>query len=209
MELATIQRMFETNNYPRGLILDAISRAKSAAECDRNDQPEEKGRTLRVSCPYVPGVTDALRRMFRTFGVQLACRPRNQIRSALPSLKTPVDPQHQSGVVYSIPCAQCPVTYKGETEKWLATRVDQHREYIKKRDPKSAIYSHVRQTGHRIGFDQARIITKESKPKRRKKLEALALITGDNPMPKNKGEQVEPCWRPLLPLVKSQLFGVG
>ncbi len=78
-------------------------------------------------------------------------------------LKTPKDPQYTPGVVYQIHCGApgCSKSYIGETSKWLAKRVSEHQDNVKKPSHNekngrpSALVNHVRTTGHAIKWSSA------------------------------------------------------
>ena len=54
------------------------------------------------------------------------------LRQYLSRPKDAIDPPMRSGVVYSIPCANCNYTYIGETGFHLSTRIKQHRDAVRK-----------------------------------------------------------------------------
>ena len=155
-ELDYIRRTFYNNRYPGSFVDRAIEQAM------RPRQPQEArerrlvaNNVIRVAYPYVPVVSDRLKCLARRFGVELACKPQRTLRQSLCKLKTPKDPLHIPGVVYQIECAEpdCPKSYIGETGRWLATRISEHRENVNKpshnerRGNPSALENHVRTTG--------------------------------------------------------------
>ena len=50
-----------------------------------------------------------------------------KLKTCLPSLKTSFARELRSKVVYNLTCSGCNSTYVGQTVRYLATRVDEHR----------------------------------------------------------------------------------
>ena len=83
-----------------------------------------------------------------------------------------------TGVVYSIPCHQCPKTYIGETGRKLGVRIEEHREEAEKNDTqaytrskrkvsetvenKSALTDHCQRDNHVIDWDSTKVMARES-----------------------------------------------
>ena len=110
----------------------------------------------------------------------------------------------RSDVVYRIPCNDCALSYKGETQRWLQTRIGDHRRCVTNNSATSALAAHVRDTGHSIDFEGAEVITSEPVLKRRKVKEALSIICDpEGLMPLNQHDQIDRGWRPVL-----QQFGL-
>ena len=62
------------------------------------------------------------------------------------------------GVVYSIPCANCPATYIGETGRTLKVHMAEHKRAVKSKDPLNGIAVHIQKTAHNINWQEARRI---------------------------------------------------
>ncbi|XP_076069419.1 uncharacterized protein LOC143041435 [Oratosquilla oratoria] len=56
----------------------------------------------------------------------------------------------EAGVVYSIGCLDCDADYRGETQKKLATRIEEHKWAVKRKDVASALYKHMNESQHSI-----------------------------------------------------------
>ncbi|UYV68143.1 K02A2.6-like [Cordylochernes scorpioides] len=50
--------------------------------------------------------------------------------------------------IYSISCEQCDAKYVGETGRMVKTRMVEHDRSVKRKDPHSLVYQHIRDTGH-------------------------------------------------------------
>ncbi|XP_072033380.1 uncharacterized protein [Amphiura filiformis] len=102
------------------------------------DQPKEKDRASQnpdsetankgfVTLPYIEGLSEKLRRAFRTAGVSTSFKPQNTLRSALVAPKDKTEPIKQSGIVYEITCADCDASYIGESARKLEKRISEHK----------------------------------------------------------------------------------
>ena len=80
-----------------------------------------------------------------------------------------VEVEKQSLVVYHIKCSECQADYIGKTERILAHRILEHQS--PKKDKKtgnyiSAVYEHHKLTGHKIDYDDVKILDRaDSDPK--------------------------------------------
>ena len=67
------------------------------------------------------------------------------------------------GVVYSIPCADCPAIYIGETGRTLKVHMEEHKRAVKSKDPLKELPCtsrrlHITSTGKRLESLQGRTI---------------------------------------------------
>ena len=72
------------------------------------------------------------------------------------------------GVVYHIPCTNCPKTYIGQTGRTLTQCLKEHRRAVTNGDlATSALAEHAHSTGHPINWTEARVIATCSHTSRR------------------------------------------
>ena len=69
--------------------------------------------------PYVKGMMDRLKRVYKKYNIALHSKPLYNIRQAFitPKDKLPADEKQE--VVYSVNCAMCEKEYVGKTERPL------------------------------------------------------------------------------------------
>ena len=79
-----------------------------------------------VGLPYMPGISEALTRVFKAHGMDTYHRPINTIVSILVHPKDKTPDAQKCGLVYQVECPECPLTYIGETGRTLATRMKDH-----------------------------------------------------------------------------------
>jgi hypothetical protein len=78
------------------------------------------------------------------------------------------DPQQMTQCIYSIPC-ECGRNYIGKTGSLLAVQLLEHRHYLKESLlEKTKLAQHAYAKGHRVGWDEARILEIESNSRYRK-----------------------------------------
>ena len=81
------------------------------------------------------------------------------LRQELVHPKDPVPELRRKGVVYAIPCDQCPRCYVGQTGRSLEQRLGEHHRALRKGDVlASAVAEHVFTSGHQINLSKARVM---------------------------------------------------
>lgn len=118
--------------------------------------------------------------------IQVLAKPNRCLRSSVFSkLKTKIDPQQRTNVIYSFPCqgnenGPCDKSYVGQTRNRLDTRLAQHNNSIENgRNPngQSAVVSHYQTYGHQPDLEKARVLATESHWRRRNTRESLHILT--------------------------------
>ena len=104
-----------------------------------------------TSLPYIHGTTDKIQRVLNDVGVRVAMKPFVTIGKSLPSPKDPVDVNEITGIIYQVPCHDCPFVYIGQTKRDLKSRLSEHKRAIKYQRPeKSALCEHSITLDHLI-----------------------------------------------------------
>ena len=134
------------NNYPKWMI-DQHGRNNSPE--GRLIDPEtgnEVKKSIFISAPYFPGLSESLKQLFKYTPVQVCCKGQNTIKSMLMHPKDKVDPSLKKGVIYKWSCtkANCKSSYIRETSRSLSEHVQEH----SKEGYNSAIYQHCSTKGH-------------------------------------------------------------
>jgi len=168
---------------------------------DKDNPPEDQDNTSSnkgfVTLPYIEGLSEKLRRAFRTAGVSTNFKPSYTLRSALVAPKDKTEPLKQSGVVYEITCADCEAKYIGESARKLEKRLNEHKSSAG--SSKSAVREHVvRSKGHQIDWDNVKLLEREPKDFSRKVLEAIHIRTETPKLNRDKGLDLDPIWDNLL-----------
>lgn len=79
----------------------------------------------------------------------------NTLRQQLVTIKDKRKKEDCSGVVYSIPCNDCTMSYVGETCRQLS----EHRRDVRLgNNPRSKVLQHVRDMNHSMDFEATKIL---------------------------------------------------
>ena len=135
-----------------------------------NRQPEEEtDEQERILCclPYIKG---------RPLKVRIVHKAPTTLRSLLTRVKPPTPKDQATGVIYQIPC-ECGDNYIGETSKTFNERLKEHKRAVRRMDNNNSVAVHVRDTGHNISWENAKIMLKEENKMRRKIKEAIKIKT--------------------------------
>uniref|UniRef100_UPI0009B3C823 LOW QUALITY PROTEIN: uncharacterized protein LOC109967683 n=1 Tax=Monopterus albus TaxID=43700 RepID=UPI0009B3C823 len=129
--------------------LKACGYSKWAFTKARNTN-REKPETRRDNTviPYVAGLSEKLKRIFRNHNIPVNFKPGNTLWQRLVHPKDKTPRHKQSDVVYAIKCSQeCNNLYTVETKQALHKHMAQHRRAYPGR-PESAVYLHLKDKGH-------------------------------------------------------------
>ena len=110
--------------------------------------------------PYLPGLSEKVRRAFRKAGSDVRYRPPNSLRGIL-SRKKPANIQ-RLGMVYRIPCKDCSWSYVGETGRTLTERKKEHMRCVRNFNQNSEIAKHAWDRGHQIHWEGATVLSREA-----------------------------------------------
>ena len=126
------------NGYPSGFI-----HRPSCPPRPRPPADDMRPRTS-VTLPYIGGLSEAIRRILRPLEIQMVFRPLTTLRQLLVHPKDSIPMEERKGVVYSIPCTDCPKVYIGQTGRCLKLRLKEHHRALKNGDvAASAVAEHT------------------------------------------------------------------
>ena len=131
-----------------------------------------------VVLPYVKGVTEQCQRVLKSYNISSAAKPVKTLRNILVHPKDKRSTEDCTGVVYSVPCANCDYVYIGESGRRLGTRLSEHRKEVDSESThhytrsqsrasvsvvhKSAITDHAIQNNHVIDWENATILDNDN-----------------------------------------------
>ncbi|XP_070380681.1 uncharacterized protein [Dermacentor albipictus] len=154
-ELQAVKRDLLSNGYPPQLLR---TQERKAAK-PRRETAKETGK--RAAVPYTVGTSEALARIFKGYGVQIAHVPSRKLGQQLVRAKDPLQHADYPGVIYKIPCKECDVSYISESGNFKR-RLRQHMNDVAKgHTAANALVEHHELTGHIIDWDSAAIIANE------------------------------------------------
>ena len=172
----------QRNGYPKGFI--------HKQTCPRTDQASQKDNETRanLTLPYISGLSESIRRILSPLSIQVSFRPLKTLKQVLVHPKDPVPASRRKGVVYSIPCAECPRTYIGQTGRSLDLRLQEHRRALKNADvAASAVAEHLFETGHRFDLSKASVIDSHPHTQTRCLLESWHIQHHQAPLNRERG----------------------
>ena len=107
---------------------------------------------------YIRGLTEALKRLLKHYGIKVISKPLRTFNQMLPSPKHRPSEEKQTNVIYQIKCADCSWKYIGETGRSLETGKKEHIRNVKKCKVGSNIAKHAWDNDHAIDFANSKII---------------------------------------------------
>lgn len=197
-ELLLLKEILISNHYPGWLVDQTFSkRRKKFLECSDDILETTEKKDIFCSLPYVPGLSEKLKRILQNNGLKVALRGSNTLASFLNSGKDRTSVEQQSGV-YKIPCT-CGSSYVGRTNQNLRTRLLQHHNSIssslkqntKPEDFTSALAEHIFNfPNHFILFENVSLISRDQGLKQtfRETIEIKKILFKNNSINRDTGE---------------------
>ena len=183
-EMEHISQALQLNGYPRKLLQGrpALSRSGSS-----NPTEEPKWKSTAV-IPYVHGVSESLRRILTSIKVRVCFRPAVTIKQLLSHPKDPTPDLQRSGVVYRIPCSDCPASYIGQTKRRLHQRIEEHKRAVRQADfNSSALAEHAWNHSHPIDWSNIKVLSNPRDTTTRLVEEAVAIRRTENTLNRDIG----------------------
>jgi hypothetical protein len=161
-EISSVRRDLQLNGYRQGFI-DSVINSKG---CSR--LTEERKPLGSVYIPYVKGVSEKFRRIGNRYNIRTILKTKHSLRSSLMRTRPERNPLHGAQGIYSIPC-ECGKSYISETGRPLAVRLREHIHNLQQGLlEKLKLAQHAYEEGHRVRWDDARILEIESNSRYRK-----------------------------------------
>lgn len=182
-ECDNLFRMFRESGYPVNVIKSAFRRfnkiIRTAVSKDADCVPVSDKKNVFFRVPYCGPNSEKY-----AYKVRSIVSARDKKLDVIPYFKRsssllqcfarklrPRD--FNAPCVYQIDCSDCSTSYVGETGRLLSQRVKEHKAYGIEDD--SAIAQHRFTTGHKINFEEPKILCLENDIRRRKIMESLFM----------------------------------
>ena len=162
-----------------------------------NNQPAQAKSSTFILLPYIDGLSQKLQRIFKTYGVSTCFKPHNTLRKLLVSPKDPTPNERKAGVVYEIPCEECPKTYIGQTVRQLSERLKEHKSTAPSRKP-SAVAEHKLDSQHKIAWEATKVLDKDSREYPLQVREAIQIKKKSPELNRDQGLELPALYSPLL-----------
>ena len=151
----------------------------------------EVKKTVFISAPYFPGLSESFKQLFRYTHIQVCFKGQNTIKPMLMHPKDKVDPSLKKDIVYQWSCTNpgCKSSYTGGTSRSLCKCVKEHT----KEGFNSAIYQHCYIKDHPLpSVDQFKVIDQEKSQIACEAKEAIHICKEDPELNRNVGKMVIP-----------------
>ena len=127
-EMDHLNQVFQVNGFPENLVKKTLTTHPSPLP-ERSPEPEQLDDAPKILCtPYIRGLSEKIEKVCAPLGVKPVFRPKRTLKRELMQVKNRTPEQKQTGVVYEIPCKECPEVYVGETKRTLKVRLSNHRQ---------------------------------------------------------------------------------
>jgi hypothetical protein len=182
--------------YPQGFI-DSVVKSKGSSRLSEEQKPLGS-----VYIPYIKSVLEKFRRLGTHYNIRTIFKSKHTLRSSHMKTRPERDPLQRAQCIYSIPC-ECGRSCIGETGRPLAVRHREHRRNLQQgRLEKSKLAQHTYEEGHRVCWDDSRILEIESNSRYRKYKELALMACSTNPISRPSLD-ISPIW---IPLINNEVF---
>ena len=144
------------------------------------------------------GLSERIERICAPLGVKAAFKPTKTLRQTLRNVKNCILEERKREVVYEVPCKECHLSYIGETKCTLRVRIGEHKQAVKRGDPRNGIAVHAHQSQHAINWDGAKVKRSVSGCWKRRATEAIHIRLSEGTMNLDNDLQLPTMWNPIL-----------
>ena len=207
-ELSHLLQVFVGNGYPANTVWRILYQDNKGK---KNEVELDVSKSLYA--PYHPRARRLYNILKKEFGIDVIYKKTQTLGDIILKKGRQIEKGFRRNVVYSIPCAQCPKKYVGQTTATLNKRNSQHKNWCLKKHKKEILKStkkndgmayHHHSTGHNIDFDRTEIITEEKNYWRRLIIEGMEIKKlGENRANRQVGYEIDDSWNPIIERLKS------
>lgn len=145
------------NGYPPNFIQENMIREITPQTYGPVSEPPKF-----ISLPFDNVIFGRVRSLLQPYNVRVVGKAQCPLDNILFSnLKDRVDKKWRSDLVYEVTC-ECQATYVGKTHQHVQKRFEQH---LKGDEEHSSLSAHLRETGHKVTFDDLKILCTDPSPK--------------------------------------------
>ena len=192
-ELQHIKQELMANGYPDTFInKHMVQKSGILTDLGNKDTP-----IATMVLPYVKGLSEKIRRLASKHNIRTAFKSSTTLRNVLTKVKPANVRTDTKECIYKIPC-ECGNVYIGETGRPLSVRINEHKRNCSRGEmEKSKLAEHAWSHSHKILFDKAEPIAKESNAWKRK-IKESAFITGNKNVFSQQSIQLKDIWFPII-----------
>ncbi|BES89850.1 Hypothetical protein NTJ_02657 [Nesidiocoris tenuis] len=175
--------MLRENGYPRSLVSRLAYEWSPGGASGAVRTPQDGEQAMYYArLMYIQDISPRLRVLLRREipRAKLVFRYGNKVSRMHSRLKSEDPAELSSGVVYKVPCSNCPASYVGHTISYLKVRMARHRLDCRGDPEEGTMLSHHALTlGHEFDFAGVSILDREKQRSRREFKEKLYIQMTD------------------------------
>ena len=178
-----IVEVLRANDYSTESIMRVKRKVERSNRSQVSTSTEEDTEPKRfIGLPYIPGTSEALRRVFTSHKIKCAFYSKETLRKQLSKPKDKVPLDDRNNIVYKIPCSDCNASYIGETKRSFSVRKKEHESNVRNGHTEtSKVAKHCWSNDHRMNLDEMKVIDSEPYTWSRKVKETIHSIReGEN-----------------------------
>ena len=134
-----IAKALKNNGHPS----QHVNESWCTAPNPHPSSPEDRSRAT-VVIPYVRHLSESIQRILAPLQVRTCFRPHCTLRQMLVNLKDQTRLNQQAGVIYEVPCGDCPQVYVGQTGRTLSHRLKEHRRALTRGNLTQSVWLNMR-----------------------------------------------------------------
>ena len=159
--------------YPVPAVDRMIKNYRPKTEEEKIKQKEKDAKFDKIYLPYVPKISDILRKQLKKENVKAIFTRGRTIGDLICNNKPKIPHERWKNKVYQIPCKDCEKIYIGETSQRFEEREAQHKRARSNKDATNGIARHDFETSHIINWEKAELIGSHKYRQNRKIKEAI------------------------------------
>lgn len=156
--IAKVKELLTGNGYPEPFVSNIIT--KRVDKYYNNGREKNEQKNLFISAPYIPGLSERLKKTLNSYDMTLSSKTKNKIGNIYTLTKYKIPKEQKSKVVYQVRCQDCNCTYIGITKQKLKDRMAKHRcdVHFKKQQNTTGLTLHAIKESHTFNFDDVTIL---------------------------------------------------
>ena len=130
-EFENIKAALGNCGYPKWIVEDTRRRMEEKKNKPRGQAKNKEKSKGHIIIPYIHGLSERLRRVFKQHHIGTTFKPVNKISQMIVHPKDKIKTEDKCGVIYQVSCKNCDKVYIGETGRKLCTRLSEHKKDFK------------------------------------------------------------------------------
>lgn len=157
-KLQKVRDLLSDNGYPAPFVSNIIQ--KRVKRYYNGPNGKEKKAEKFIAAPYIPGLSEKLKKTLNGYNLTLSCKTTNKIGNIYTRTKYKIPKEQKSKVVYMVKCSVCNAIYIGITKQKLKDRMAKHKSdiHLKKNQGTTGLTLHAVTESHTFDFENVTIL---------------------------------------------------